>query len=153
MAPQRKKKIKTTRTMNIPLYTYDEMPKDMRQYLSFNGWHFNKAANDYAVSMMRKRNKETGRMESIKPLSKEQVDEMLQNNGVRIDNKGGYDYVYVANMCLADRWGSSIEDERHLCLDIKDTCDDVDVAEDSVMICWYAKMKAKGVPIPWSELL
>jgi len=139
--------------MNIPLYEYDEMPKDMRQYLSFNGWHFNKAANDYAVSMMRKRNKETGRMESIKPLSKEQVDEMLQNNGVRIDNKGGYDYVYVANMCLADRWGSSIEDERHLCLDIKDTCDDVDVAEDSVMICWYAKMKAKGVPIPWSELL
>ena len=139
--------------MNIPLYSYDEMPRDMRKYLSFNGWHFNKAANDYAVSLMRKRNKETGKEEPIEPLTKERVDEMLRTNGVTIENKGNYDYVYVANMCIADRWGSSIEDEKHLCLDIKDTCDDVDAAPDSVMICWYAKMKAKGEAIPWGDIM
>jgi len=125
----------------------------MRKYLSFNGWHFNKAANDYAVSLMRKRNKETGKEEPIEPLTKERVDEMLRTNGVTIENKGNYDYVYVANMCIADRWGSSIEDEKHLCLDIKDTCDDVDAAPDSVMICWYAKMKAKGEAIPWGDIM
>lgn len=139
--------------MDIPLYTYDDMPRDMRRYLSNNGWHFNKTANDYAVSLMRKRNEETGEMEQIEPYTKKQVDEMLENNGVEVRNKGGYDYVYVANMCKADNYGSSVEDNEHLCKFIKDTCDDADAAPDSVMICWYAKMKAKGCPIPWSDLM
>ena len=139
--------------MNIPLYEYDEMPRDMRQYLSFNGWHINKRANEYAVSLMRKRNPETGKEEPIEPMTKETLDQLLKENGIKIENKGGYDYVYVANMVLADRFGSSIEDDRHLCLAVKDECDDIDAAPDSVMICWYAKMKAKGMGVPWSEIL
>lgn len=139
--------------MNIPLYTYDDMPREMRRYLSHNGWHFNRRANDFAVSLMRKRSEKGNGTERIKQLTKDEADAMLEKYGVEIDNKGGYDYVYVANMCLADYFGSSIEDEAHLCKIIKDICDDVDSATDSVMICWYAKMKAAGLAIPWEDLL
>ena len=139
--------------MNIPLYTYDDMPREMRRYLSHNGWHFNRRANDFSVSLMRKRSEKGNGTERIKQLTKEEADAMLEKYGVEIENKGGYDYVYVANMCLADYFGSSIEDEAHLCKIIKDICDDVDAAPDSVMICWYAKMKAAGLAIPWEDLL
>lgn len=36
---------------------------------------------------------------------------------------------------------------------LQDISDDVDAAPDSVMICWYAKMKAAGLAIPWEDLL
>ncbi|MDY6288422.1 MAG: hypothetical protein SPM02_03115 [Bacteroidales bacterium] len=141
--------------MNIPLYEFDEMPRNLRKYLSNNGWHFNKAANDFAVSLMLKRDPETGKKVPIKPYTKEQVDELLKSNSVTLEHGDTYDYVYVANMILADSYGpgKSIEDELHFCRAIKDMVDDVDAEPDSIMICWYAKMKAAGTPIMWDWLL
>ena len=136
----------------IPLDIYDDMPRSMRRYLQYNGWHFNKGAYDFACSLLRKRG-DNDKKVKVKQLTKQEVDDMLQNNEVEIDNKGNYDYMYVAMMCKAGFYGSSIEDELHMALYIKDTCDDVDAAEGTIMRCWFAKMTAAGISVPWEEFM
>ena len=73
------------------LDVYDDMPREMRSYLRNNGWHFNKKAVEYAVSMMKKKNPATGKLEKIEPFTKDQVDDLLSRNGVQLDNDTGLD--------------------------------------------------------------
>lgn len=132
---------------------YGVMPPEMRGYLRYNGWHFNKKMNEFAVSLLKKMNPETNRMESIEPMDKDAVDELLKNQGIQLENSVGYDYVYVANMVKADFFMSSIEDERHHALMIKDIIDDADQADGFIMHRWYADTIRKGMPIDWEEML
>ena len=132
---------------------YDKIPEEMRKYLSINGWHFNKKACDYAVSLMRKRNPTTGKAERMEPVGKELVDAMLAKYGISLENNVGYDYVYVANMAKADFMKSSITDEQHLALYVRDVIDDIDAGDGEVMREWDAKMTSRGMPIEWSDLL
>ena len=131
----------------IALDIYDNFPKHMRKYLSHYGWHFNKALCSYAVSLMKKGGK------SIEPLTKEFVDKMLQQHGISLQNNVGYDYVFVANMCKADYYKSSVPDEKHVALYIKDTIDDEDAAEGTTMRRWYATMVANGQIIDWEDFV
>ena len=132
-----------------PLDVYDVRPRSQEAYLSQNGWHFNDAACKYAVSLMRKRNAATGKMEQIPFMEAAEVDELLKRNGVVLENKVGMDYVYVANMGKYDFFKSSVPDERHLALYIKDVVDDVDAPDGYIMAEWYAKMVRDGMPVPW----
>jgi hypothetical protein len=136
-----------------PLDLYDDMPRDMRKYLSNNGWHFNKKACDFAVSLMKKENQSTKKKEKIEPYTKEQVDEMLKKYNVVLENNVGYDYVFVANMCKADYLKSSIADEHHLALYVKDTIDDIDTGDGVTMRRWYATMVANGEMVDWDDIL
>lgn len=131
----------------VPLDMYDELPKYMRKYLQNYGWHFNKALCHYATSLMKKGGKK------LEVLTKEQVDKILQQNNVNIENSTGYDYVFVANMCKADYYGSSIVDEKHFALYIKDTLDDEDAADGTTMRRWYATMIANGKSIDWEDFI
>lgn len=137
----------------LPLDMYDEMPKDMRAYLSHNGWHFNKKACEYAVKMMKKENPATKRLEKIEPYTKEQVDEMLKKYNITLENNVGHDYCFVANMGKADYLKSSIPDEQHLALYVKDVIDDPDVGDGVTMRRWYATMVANGEIVEWSEMM
>ena len=136
-----------------PLDIYDDFPRAMRKYLQHNGWHFGKKACDIAVSLMEKKNEATGKKEKIEAWTKDQVDNLLKTHGVVVGNNVGYDYIYIANMCKADYLGSSITDEQHVALYIKDTIDDIDVADGAVMRCWYAKMVGAGIPVEWEDML
>lgn len=136
-----------------PLDLYDDMPRDMRKYLSNNGWHFNKKACDFAVSLMKKENQSTKKKEKIEPYTKEQVDEMLKKYNIVLENNVGYDYVFVANMCKADYLKSSIADEHHLALYVKDTIDDIDAGDGVTMRRWYATMVANGEMVDWDDIL
>lgn len=136
-----------------PLDIYDEMPEGMRAYLQHYGWHFNRKACEYAVSLMRKKNPATGKMERIEPYTKEQVDELLRKNNVSIEDTRNYDYVFAANMCKADYLKSSVPDEAHLALYIKDVIDDPDAEDGVTMRRWYATMVANGEMVDWSEIL
>jgi hypothetical protein len=131
----------------VPLDMYDELPKYMRKYLQNYGWHFNKALCHYATSLMKKGGKK------LEVLTKEQVDKILQQNNVSIENSTGYDYVFVANMCKADYYGSSIADEKHFALYIKDTLDDEDAADGTTMRRWYATMIANGKSVDWEDFI
>lgn len=136
----------------IPLDMYDDIPDEMRMYLRHNGWHFNKKACDFAVSLMRKKNA-AGKPEKIEPYTKEQIDTLLTKFNITLDNNVGYDYVYVANMAKADLLKSSIMDEQHLVMYVKDVIDDYDAGDGEVMREWDAKMTSRGLIVEWADLL
>lgn len=131
----------------IALDTYDELPKHMRKYLQHYGWHFNKTLCEYAVSLMKKNGK------TIEPVSKDFVDKVLKQYNITLEKNEGYDYIFVANMCKADYYGSSIIDEKHFALYIKDTIDDEDAADGTTMRRWYATMVANGKMVDWEEVI
>ena len=128
----------------ISLDTYDDRPRSMKNYLKYYGQHFNKKLCDFAVSKM-DHNK--------LPISKEKVDEVLMRHGIKLNHNELYDYVYVYNMGNNDFMGSSIIDERHLALYVKDVIDDEDGYDGIVFNRWYADTVSEGIPIEWEDML
>lgn len=136
-----------------PLDIYEDIPYEMKAYLKNYGWHFSKKASEWASSLMKKMNPATNKMEKITPWKKEEVDELLKSNNITLDYNTGYDYVYVANMMKADFLNSSVPDEQHGALYIKDVIDDKDGADGMVFREWLAKLTALGIPIDWEDIL
>lgn len=136
---------------NTDLTQYDIKPEGMINYLRYNGAHFNKKLLDFAVSKMSK--SIGGRLIAITPYTKETVDKMLERYGIKLVNNQLYDYVYVANMCKADFFGSSITDEQHVAKYIKDVIDDDDAYDGIVFNRWYADMCHRGIAINWEEMI
>lgn len=136
---------------NTDLTQYDIKPEGMINYLRYNGPHFNKKLCDFAVGLMEK--KVGNIMTKITPMSKNEVDDLLQNNGIVIDGAQLYDTVFVANMCKADFLGSSIVDNLHLAKYIKDVLDDDDAYDGIVFNRWYADMSRKGIVVDWEEMI
>lgn len=133
--------------------TYEHYDEACHEYKEKYGMHFNEKLMKFAVSAMKCRNSSTGELESILPISKAELDSMLVSNGITINNNKLYDYVYVANICKADFYDSSIIDEKHLCLYVKDVIDDPDGYEGIVFNRWLSDMKEKAVNIDWEKLL
>lgn len=131
----------------------DFMPIAMRAYLRNYGYSFSKKACDFAVSIMEKKNKATDKSEKIEPYSKEKAEELLAKHGVKLENNTGYNFVYIINMCLADFYKESIEDELHLAKHIKCIIDDIDNNPDNIFRMWIAKMDGNGIPIPWEDII
>lgn len=131
---------------------YDELPEDMIQYLRYNGRHFNRKLVKFAISLMKVRDSNGAEM-PVDEITKDELDIMLEHYNIKIDNNQGYDYVYVANMCKADFLGSSIVDEAHLCLYVKDVIDDIDGYDGIVFNRWYADMCRNGIVINWYDVL
>ena len=129
------------------LDNYDVRPKEMINYLRYYGWHFNKKMLDFATSLMYKDGK------PINPISKDRVDDLLKQYNITLKHNILYDYVYVANMCKADFYNSSIVDENHFVHYIKDVIDDEDAYDGIVFNRFYADMCKKGIPIDWAEML
>lgn len=117
-------------------------------YLAENGWHFNKKANDYAVYFLKDRNNKP-----IKPLSKEEVDDLLKKHGVVLDKNKGWDYVYAANMAKSDMDGSPLSDDKSIAAYVKVLIDDADAADGELMACWYVKMLFRHIPVDWEMFL
>lgn len=118
-----------------------------QEYISKYGWHFNKQLCDYAVSLMTKNGKQ------LDPLTKDYVDNLLKQCNITLTKNDGYDYLFVANMCKADYYGSSIVDEQHLALYIKDTIEDEDAASGTTLRRWCATMKANKNKINWEQFI
>ena len=135
------------------LDTYDTMPSAMRQYLSQHGWHFSKKLCECAVKDMRTLNKATGKKEPLEMTPKETIEETLKKYGVKLDNCKGYDAVYVWHMAKADYFKSSIADEQHLALFVKDYIDDVDGYSGIALTRYMADCIGSGTPIEWEEML
>lgn len=132
----------------IPLDTYDIVPDDMRAYLMNYGKHFNKKMYEFAVQLMRNRKKER-----VQTIAKEELENKLKSANVELENNVLYDACFVYCMGLSDVMGSSVQDEQHLLLYVKDLIDDSDQADGFIFNRWYADMVNKGMPIDWSEML
>ena len=128
---------------------YDITPKGMDAYLSAHGHHFSKPMLEWAVSMMRDRR---GNKPAV--VEKKQVDEKMRTYGITLKrNEGYYDAPYVWCMALADYFGSSISDEMHLAKYVQDYLDDVDGNPSRAFDEFYINCVAKGVDIPWEDMI
>lgn len=120
----------------------------MEEYLSEYGYHFNERLYKFAVSMMRDRNGA-----KIQPAEKDRVEVFLRTQGVSLENNLGHDAAYVLAMARADYLGSSISDDKHLAMFVKDYLDDPDGAKTRAFDEFYIKTVALGIPIFWDEML
>ena len=118
---------------------YDVKPKEFLNDLRYYGPHFNKKLCEFACSNLEK-----------KEYTKEKLDQLLQAYNIQIKNSKLLDYVYLANWCKSVLYGSSIIDEKHLALFIKDI---LDKEGDLVFNRWYADMAKLGIPIEWEDVL
>ena len=123
---------------------YDDRPDSMKRYLKYYGEHFNKKLCQFAVEKMKH-----GKM----PVGKEKIDEILQKHNIKLDHNELEDYVYVYNMGNNDYMGSSITDEKHLAMYVKDVIDDEDGYDGIVFNRWYADTVRLGIPIEWEDML
>lgn len=122
-------------------------------YIDAYGWHFSKKACEYAVSLMKKKTPSSTKAEKIEPWTKEQVEDLLKRNNITLNNNKLYDFVFVANMARAYYMGSSIKDEQHLALFIKDYIDDVDASDEITFRRWLASLVANDEHIEWTDIL
>lgn len=136
-----------------PLDIYDDMPPMMRKYISNYSWHFSKKAFECAIKQMKRKNPTTDKLEPIEPWTKEQVEEMLTKHGVKLENAVLYDAAYQANWCKADLYKSSVPDEAHVALFVKDTLDDADGSDELPFRYWVQKCVALGMPVEWEDLI
>lgn len=118
------------------------------EYVDQYGFHFNKKLYEWAVSMMVDR-----RGNKVSTMTKEQVEEWLKNQGVSLENNKGYDAPYVLAMNTADYLHSSIDDDRHLALSVRDFLDDPDGSKSKAFDHFVVDCRAKGEPIFWDEMI
>lgn len=118
---------------------YDIKPEDFINYLRYYGPHFNKKLCEFACSNLPK-----------KDYTKEKVDALLQQHNITLKNAKLHDAVYVANWCKSIFYGSSITDEKHLALFIKDI---FEKESDLVFNRWYADTAKQGIPVEWEDMV
>lgn len=118
------------------------------EYIDRFGGHFNKKLYEWAVSMMTDRN--GGK---VPLMTKEQVEEFLQVNGVTVNNNRGHDAAYVRAMLYADCWGSSYTTEQQLALGVKDFLDDPDGNPTKAFDHFIVDCRGKDEYIFFDEML
>lgn len=118
---------------------YDIKPKEFVNYLRYYGEHFNKKLCDFACKDLLK-----------KDYTKEKLDTLLKLHNITLKDSKLYDYVYLANWCKSVLYGSSIIDEKHLALFLKDI---FEKEGDLIFNKWYADCAKKGIPVEWEEMI
>lgn len=118
---------------------YDIKPEGFLNYLRYYGQHFNKKLCQFACDQISKNE-----------YTKEKVDTILKLNNIEVPNAKLYDTVYIANWVKSTLFGSSITDEKHLALFIKDV-----FSKESELLFnrWYADMAKQGIPIDWNDMI
>ena len=139
--------------MGQRLAAYDRFPSGMKEYISQYGWHFSKKMCEWAVSKMKTKDESTGKQKKLDALKKDEVEELLKKYGIKLEKDAGYDCVYAANMGKADYYKSSIADESHLALFIKDYIDDPDGYDGLPFTRFYADCIGSGTPIIWEDMM
>lgn len=132
---------------------YDDFPAGMVNYMRNYGKHFNKKMYEFAVSKMYKVNKTNNSKETSKPMTRDEYDATMKKFGIVLNNDVLYDGMYVMSMAASDFMGSSLPDEHHVALYVKDYIDDPDQVDGFVFNRFYADCVLKGEPIEWDDML
>lgn len=128
---------------------YDILPAGMDAYFAAHGHHFSKAMYEWAVSMMKDRH---GNKSAV--VDKKKFDELMSIYNQRLTrNEGYYDGPYVWAMAKSDYMGSSVIDEQHLAMYVKDYIDDADGNPTRAFDEFCINCSAKGVDIPWEDMI
>lgn len=131
---------------------YNEaMPSGMAEYIGIYGWHFSKRMCEWACSRMYK--VVNDRKEYISPYTRDWLEQLLRNWSISVNGADIYDALYVANMCKADFYGSSIPDDQRLARYVGDVINDADAYDGMVFTRFYADCIGGGVPINWEDMI
>lgn len=141
--------------MGTPLDIFEDiyLPIEMRSYLRANGYNFSKKACEFAISKMRYKNPSTGKEERVEMKTKEQVEEILKKYNIKLENDNGYNGVYWYHQGFSDLFKSSVTDEQHLAMYVKDMIDDPDMPGSNGFRHWLSDCDAKGVVVDWADIL
>ena len=112
------------------------------------GKHFSKKMYEWAVSKMYKADEST-----IWPIQRQEFEDKLTQYNIKLKHDVMYDGMYVYSMAMSDFYGSSIKDEQHLMMFVKDYIDDPDAVDGFVFNRFYSDCCLKGEPIDWFELM
>lgn len=118
---------------------YDKKPEGFINYLRYYGPHFNKKLCEFACSQFPKND-----------YTVDKVNSLLTSYGIELKNCKLHDAVYVANWAKSVFYGSSLADDKHLALFIKDI---FDKEGDLVFNRWFADIAKQGIPIEWDEMI
>lgn len=122
--------------------------KHYKKYLRLYGPHFTKELCDFAVSLME------GDGGPITPITKQQLEEKLKAQNIKLEYNILYDAVYVANMCKADYLGTAVPtNDYNLCMFVKKTIDDPDGYDGQPFNRWLSDIEGMHVPVDWSEFV
>ena len=128
---------------------YEILPAGMEAYLAAHGRHFSKPMLEWAVGKMKDRKGNKGVV-----VDRKQFDEAMKAYGLMLNrDEGYYDGPYIWSMARSDYYGSSIIDDHHLALYVKDYIDDVDGNPTRAFDEFYINCIAKGIDIPWEDLI
>lgn len=128
---------------------YDILPKGMDAYLASHSHHFSKPMLEWAVGMMRDR-----KGNKVNLPERKQLDEILRSNNVVLERTDGYyDPLYVWCVARTDYFGSSIVDDLHMARFVADYLGDPDGNPTRAFDEFVANCMAKGVDIPWEDLI
>lgn len=130
-----------------------KFPSGMKEYLDTYGWHFSKKMCEWAVKKMKRKNAQTGKEEPIEFMDLDKTEEFLKKYNVTLPDAKGYDHVYVLNSARADYFKSSIPDEQHLALYVKDVIGDVDGYPTMPFTRFYADCIGKSDMPVWENVL
>ena len=86
-------------------------------------------------------------------MPKDKVDEFLKRYGIKLENDVAYDSVYVLHMAKSDYMKSSISDEAHLAMFVKDYLDDEDGYPEIAFTRFYADCIGKGEVLLWEDVI
>lgn len=126
---------------------FDIKPAGMEAYLRNYGYHFSKKMYEWAVSMMKDRNKQP-----VKTMEQDEFKTLLANNGINVEFQG-YDGPYVYAMAKADFFGSSLPNEMSVLKFVSDYLGDPDGYESVAFNRFYADTIAKGIAIIWEDVI
>ena len=118
---------------------YDIKPQGFINYLRYYGPHFNKKLCDFACKRFEKCD-----------YTKEKIDQLTQMHQIELEDAKLHDLVYLANWAKSTLYGSSITDEKHLMLFLKDI---FSKNPELVFNHWYADMAKLGIPVEWEEMI
>lgn len=121
------------------------------QYMDANQGHFSKSLAQWAISRMRVRDNK-GNLEKLTPVSFDEVETILKEQGIGIREESVYDAWYLYNMCLAD-YRRSLPERKDIAMYIDETINDPDCDPTAVLACFRAKMDTMRVPIHWERYL
>lgn len=120
---------------------------DKRRYIEHYGMHFNEKLCDFALSQMKDAD---GR---LKAWTEDEVEDLLEKFSIKVDDDDEWDSVYVANMCKADYFGSSITTEEQVAKYVGDYINDTDGYEGKTFARWCSDMCCMDIDIDWEKML
>lgn len=118
---------------------YDIKPEAFINYLKYYGSHFNKKLCEFACKSFSK-----------VEYNKEKLDVLLKAYNIELKNAKLHDGVYIANWAKNTFYGSSLADEKHLALFLKDL---FEKDGDLIFNRWYADSAKLGIPIEWEDMI